>query len=101
MYYDLDGEDQELCSEIQPNNRFYLYTEDNGALNQVLIPISEDIQIHIYKDHNNVYRFQTLPINYKEYSETIAIQINESVSQDILNAAGDVTLAAILNSLFN
>ncbi|MCR8710428.1 peptidoglycan DD-metalloendopeptidase family protein [Aliarcobacter butzleri] len=101
LYYDLDGEDQELCSEIQTNNRFYLYTEDNGALNQVLIPISEDIQIHIYKDHNNVYRFQTLPINYNEYSETIAIQINESVSQDILNATGDVTLAAILNSLFN
>lgn len=101
LYYDLDGEDQELCSEIQTNNRFYLYTDDNGALNQVLIPISEDIQIHIYKDHNNVYRFQTLPINYNEYSETIAIQINESVSQDILNATGDVTLAAILNSLFN
>ncbi|MCT7908457.1 peptidoglycan DD-metalloendopeptidase family protein [Arcobacter lacus] len=101
LYYDLDGEDQELCSEIQTNNRFYLYTDDNGALNQVLIPISEDIQIHIYKDHNNVYKFQTLPINYNEYSETIAIQINESVSQDILNATGDVTLAAILNSLFN
>lgn len=101
LYYDLDGEDQELCSEIQTNNRFYLYTDDNGALNQVLIPISEDIQIHIYKDHNNKYRFQTLPINYNEYSETIAIQINESVSQDILNATGDVTLAAILNSLFN
>lgn len=101
LYYDLDGEDQELCSEIQTNNRFYLYTEDNGTLSQVLIPVSDDIQIHIYKDHNNTYKFQTLPINYTEYSETVAIQINESVSQDILNATGDVTLAAILNSLFN
>ena len=36
--------------------------------------------------------FQTLPINYTEYTETVAIKITESVSQDLLNATGDVTL---------
>ncbi|CAM3405917.1 peptidoglycan DD-metalloendopeptidase family protein [Arcobacter aquimarinus] len=100
LYFDLEKEDKELCSEITADGRFYLYTDDDGSLNQVLIPVSDDIQLHIYKDSNNEYKFQTLPINYTEKTELIAIQITESVSHDILKATGDVTLAAILKSLF-
>ncbi|HKM19312.1 MAG TPA: peptidoglycan DD-metalloendopeptidase family protein [Aliarcobacter sp.] len=101
LYYDLDKEDQELCSEIQSGNRFFLYTEDDGSLTQALIPVSLDMQIHIYKDSSNDYKFQTLPINYTETSELIAIPITESISNDILKATGDVTIAAILNTLFS
>ena len=101
LYYDLDKEDQELCSEIQSGNRFFSYTEDDGSLTQALIPVSLDMQIHIYKDSSNEYKFQTLPINYTEKSELIAIPITESISNDILKATGDVTIAAILNTLFS
>ena len=101
LYYDLDKEDQELCSEIQSGNRFFSYTEDDGSLTQALIPVSLDMQIHIYKDSSNDYKFQTLPINYTENSELIAIPITESISNDILKATGDVTIAAILSSLFS
>ena len=52
LYFDLEKEDKELCSEIEADRRFYLYTNDDGSLNQVLIPVSDDIQIHIYKDSN-------------------------------------------------
>ena len=100
LYFELEKEDKELCSEIEADRKYYLYTEDDGSLNQVLIPISDDIQIHVYKDINNEFKFQTLPINYTEYSETVAIEITESVSHDILKATGDVTLAAVLKSLF-
>ncbi|MGJ0322248.1 peptidoglycan DD-metalloendopeptidase family protein [Aliarcobacter cryaerophilus] len=101
LYYDLDKEDQELCSEIQSGNRFFSYTEEDGSLIQALIPVSLDMQIHIYKDNSNEYKFQTLPINYTEKSELIAIPITESISNDILKATGDVTIAAILNTLFS
>ena len=101
LYYDLDKEDQELCSEIQSGNRFFSYTEDDGSLTQALIPVSLDMQIHIYKDSSNEYKFQTLPINYTEKSELIAIPITESISNDIQKATGDVTIAAILNTLFS
>ena len=101
LYYDLDKEDQELCSEIQSGNRFFSYTEDDGSLIQALIPVSLDMQIHIYKDSSNEYKFQTLPINYTEKSELIAIPITESISNDILKATGDVTIAALLNTLFS
>jgi murein DD-endopeptidase MepM/ murein hydrolase activator NlpD len=100
LYFDLEKEDQELCAEIEADKNYYLYTEDDGSLNQVLIPISDDIQLHVYKDINNEYKFETLPINYTEYTETVAIKITESVSHDILNATGDVTLAAVIKSIF-
>ena len=100
LYFDLEKEDQELCSEITADRRFYLYTDDDGKLNQVLIPVSDDIQLHIYKDSNNKYKFQTLPINYTEYTEIVAIEITESVSYDISKATGDLTLAALLKSIF-
>ncbi|MCT7482592.1 peptidoglycan DD-metalloendopeptidase family protein [Aliarcobacter cryaerophilus] len=101
LYYDLDKEDQELCSEIQSGNRFFSYTEEDGSLIQALIPVSLDMQIHIYKDSSNEYKFQTLPINYTEKYELIAIPITESISNDIQKATGDVTIAAILNTLFS
>ena len=101
LYYELDKEDKELCSEIQTNNKYFLYTEDDGTLSQALIPVSLDIQIHIYKDSENNYKFQTLPINYTEVNELIAIPITESISSDILKATGDVAISALLNILFS
>lgn len=100
LYFDLEKEDQELCSEITADSTYYLYTDDNGKLNQVLIPVSEDIQLHVYKDSNNEYKFQTLPINYTEFTEIIAIEITESVSHDIAKATGEVALAALIKSIF-
>ena len=101
LYFDLEKEDQELCSEITADGRYYLYTDDDGKLNQVLIPVSEDIQLHVYKDSNNEYKFQTLPINYTEFTEIVAIEITESVSHDIAKATGEVTLAALIKSIFS
>ncbi|MGJ0362568.1 peptidoglycan DD-metalloendopeptidase family protein [Aliarcobacter cryaerophilus] len=101
LYYDLDKEDQELCSEIQSGNKFFSYIEEDGSLIQALIPVSLDMQIHIYKDSSNEYKFQTLPINYTEKSELIAIPITESISNDIQKATGDVIIAALLNTLFS
>ncbi len=100
LYFDLEKEDKELCSEIVAGKRFFLYTEDNGDFNQVLIPVSEDIQIHMYKDSSGIIKFQTLPINYKEHTESIAIPITVSVSYDLQKATGNATLAVQLKSLF-
>ena len=100
LYFDLEKEDQELCDEISADGRYYLYTDDDGKLNQVLIPISDDIQLHIYKNSKNEYKFETLPINYTEFTEIVAIEITESVSHDIAKATGEVTLAALIKSIF-
>jgi len=101
FYYDLEKEDKELCSEINAGTWHYLYENEDGSLNQVLIPVSQEIQLHIYQDTNKEYKFQTLPINYNESSETIAIPIQNSVAFDLQKATGDPMLAAQLKAIFS
>ncbi|WP_044417643.1 peptidoglycan DD-metalloendopeptidase family protein [Halarcobacter anaerophilus] len=100
LYFDLEKEDRELCSEITAGNYFYLMENEDGTLNQVLIPVSEEIQLHVYKDKDS-YKFETLPISYREYNETIAIPINTSVSNELQEATGNAALAANLKSIFS
>lgn len=99
LFYNLEREDKELCSEIQSNTRYYLYTNKDKEFEQVLIPISSDIQIHIYKDDDN-FKFQTLPIAYTEKNELLAVQINESLSSDLQKATGDIAIPALITNLF-
>ncbi|XOB61520.1 peptidoglycan DD-metalloendopeptidase family protein [Campylobacterota bacterium DY0563] len=100
LYFDLEKEDKELCSEITADRYYYLMENDDGTLNQVLIPISEEIQLHVYKDVDDTYKFETLPISYREYTETIAIPIMTSVSNELQQATGNAALAAHLKSIF-
>lgn len=101
LYFNLEKEDKELCSEITADRYYYLMENEDGSLNQVLIPISEEIQLHIYKDINDKYKFKTLPISYQEYTETIAIPIKTSVSDELQKATGSAALAAHLKAMFS
>ncbi|MEN8718587.1 MAG: peptidoglycan DD-metalloendopeptidase family protein [Sulfurovum sp.] len=101
FYFDLEKEDKELCSEINAEILYYLYENADGSLNQVLIPVSQEIQLHIFQDENKNYKFQTLPIDYYEFSETIALPINNSVAFDLQKATGDALLGAQLKAIFS
>lgn len=100
LYYDMEKEDRELCSEIVADRTFYLYENDNGTLNQVLIPISDDIQLHVYVDVDGNYKFQTLPISYTEYTQTAIITINNSISVDVNEATLNPYLASMIKQIF-
>lgn len=101
LYFDLEKEDKELCSEITADNYFYLMENEDGTLNQVLIPVSEEMQLHVYKDIDNTYKFEAIPISYREYTETIAIPVTTSVSKELQDATGNAALAANLKSIFS
>ncbi len=100
LYYNLPKEDKELCAEIIANQKYFLYTEDDGTLNQVLIPISEDIQLHIYKDLKGKFKFSTLPINYTEHTYTVAIKVKNSIAYDVRKTTGSYALALRLKNIF-
>ncbi len=100
LYFELEKEDKELCSEITADRYYYLMENEDGTLNQVLIPVSEEIQLHIYKGSDDKYKFKTMPISYQEYTETIAIPIKTSVSDELQKATGSAALAAHLKAMF-
>jgi len=101
LYFNLEKEDKELCSEITADRYFYLKENEDGTLDQVLIPISEEIQLHIFKDSEGTYKFDTLPISYREFTETIAIPITSSISFQLQEATGSAALAINLKAIFN
>lgn len=92
LYYDLDKEDKELASEIVAGIKYQVLKDENSVLQQALIPISEEIQIHIFKD-KDAYKFEIIPIIFQETIQTIAIPITKSPYQDILDTTGNPKLA--------
>lgn len=92
LYFDLEKEDKELCSEIRAGSTYYLHTNENNKLDQVLIEISEEMQLQVYKE-DEIYKFNIVPIVFDEVVETITIDIENSPYQDILNATANNELA--------
>jgi murein DD-endopeptidase MepM/ murein hydrolase activator NlpD len=94
IYYNLDAEDKELAGEILSGVRYQLLRSDDGTLEQVLIPIGEELQIHLIRNEkSNEMEFHTTPISYQEQSLIATIEITLSPYQDIVNATNNYALA--------
>ena len=100
VYYDLDKEAQELTSEIISGSICYVLRDDLGKISQLLIPISEELQIQIYKDKFNKFKLDFTPIVYTKQSNSLGISIETSPYNDIVKATGNTTLANEFMSVF-
>jgi len=93
VYFDLSKTDKELCSEIYAGIPFQMMYDDKNKLEQALIPISEEMQIHIFKNLAGLYELDIIPIQYKEVEQNININITTSPYQDIVETTGNKALA--------
>jgi len=101
LYFNLERSDRELCSEINAGIKYYvLENDETQELLQVLIPISEEMQIHLYKEKDQ-FVFSTTPVSFEEVTQTIAIPISYSPYQDILEATSNESLANEFVRSFN
>ncbi|MGJ0148923.1 peptidoglycan DD-metalloendopeptidase family protein [Campylobacter lari] len=100
LYYNLDGEDKELSAEITSGVKYQMLKDEQGELEQVLIPISDDLQIHIYKNIENKFVLSFTPISYTKEKRTIRVAINNSAYQDVYDESGSVTLARAMVRAF-
>jgi len=79
IFKSISKEDKKFLSEIREGQTFYELKEHDGSLEQVLIPIGEEMQIHIAKSHQTgLYEFDIIPIYYQEheYGGTVIIESN-------------------------
>lgn len=93
IYFSLSKTDKELCSEIYAGVLFQILYDNNNKLQQALIPISEEMQIHIFKDEEGVFTLDIIPIEFQEVEQNIAIKIENSPYQDIVKTTGNKSLA--------
>ena len=93
LYFDLSKTDKELCSEIYAGVDFQVLYDEDTKLTQALIPISEEMQIHIVKNIDKSFSLDIIPIEFQEISQTIAISIQNSPYLDIVKNTGNKALA--------
>ncbi|ANE35950.1 zinc metallopeptidase, M23 family [Campylobacter iguaniorum] len=100
LYYNLEKEDQELASEITTGTRFQILRDDDDEISQVLIPISDELQIHIHKDKIGKFNLDFIPIIYENEDRILSIDINRSLYQDIIENTGNLALASAFINAF-
>jgi murein DD-endopeptidase MepM/ murein hydrolase activator NlpD len=93
VYYDLPREEKNMVEEIRSGATYYmLKDEDTNKLEQVLIPISEELQIHIV-NKDNKYSLNIKPISYQETEKMVGMLVQKSPYQDIVEKTGNTSLA--------
>lgn len=93
LYYDIDKEDQKLTEEIHSGVSYQVMRDQNDTIEQVLVPVSEELQLHIYKNAKGVYVLEAIPIVYKTTRESVVLSIENSPYYDILKSTGSKQLA--------
>ena len=99
LYYNLDKDDQRLTEEMRAGIHCSMLKDDKGSVLQLLLPLNDELQIHIYKE-NNKYRFEAIPIVSSSKTEAFSLKINHSPYYDIIKATGSKKLAEIFVSSF-
>ena len=92
IYWNLDKEAKELCEEIPAGAPYYTLTDDNGRIEQVLIPINEELQIHLFRD-GNATKFEMIPVAYRKIEDLFSVPITRSPYKDIIKATNNYKLA--------
>ena len=92
IYFNLSKTDKELCSEIQAGITYEIVFSDKNVLEQVLIPISEEMQIHIYLKQNK-YILEIIPIISQTIHSILSFNLKLSPYQDIINKTHNKKLA--------
>ncbi|MDA3909405.1 MAG: peptidoglycan DD-metalloendopeptidase family protein [Sulfurimonas sp.] len=99
LYYDLDKDDQTLTDEMRTGVHCQILKDKNGIIEQVLLPLNDELQIHIYKNKDE-YHFEAIPIVSNTKTEAFTITIKNSPYYDIIKATGSKKLAQIFVSNF-
>lgn len=92
LYYNLPAQDKELTAEINAGIGYQVLKDSSGNLIQALIPIDEEIQIHIYQEHFQ-YKLTFIPIQFFTKQQTLALKVKNSPHQDIFESSKDLGLA--------
>ena len=83
----ISEEDKKFLLEIRTNYKYYELLNDEGKLDQALIPISEEMQIHLFKKHHSdEYGFDIIPIAYQDHEYFGKIEITSNPYSDAIKA---------------
>ncbi len=94
LYYNLDTYDQRLTEEMRAGAHCQILKDSNGEIEQVLLPLNDELQVHLYK-YEGEYHFEAIPIISTTKTESFTLKITHSPHYNILKETGSNKLAQI------
>ena len=88
----LDKDDGLLVSDVENTEKFYELIASNGVLLQALIPVGEELQLHIRKTYDG-YTLKVIPIAYQKSTYVTLLSIKNNPHTDIVNKIKNRSLA--------
>ena len=99
LYYNLDKDDQRLTEEMRSGVHYQILRDNAGKIEQMLLPLNDELQIHIYKN-KDAYKFEAIPIISETKMEAFSAKIVSSPMYTILKETGSKKLAQIFVASF-
>ncbi len=97
----ISKEDQKFLLEIRNKYKYYELKNATGILIQALIPISVEMQIHIYrKPSGSGYGFDIIPIEYKKREYFAKVVIESNPYTDTLKTVKEASVAKKIARVF-
>ena len=78
----ITAEDMQYVAEIQAGERYY-ELRDGEVVLQALIPIGEEMQIQLRREPGGGYRFDIVPIVFREVTDTVSFPVLDGYQRQI------------------
>jgi len=88
----LDEDDSILVSDVGNSRSYYELIASTGIILQALIPVGEELQLHLYKTLKG-YKVEVIPIEYQENTYVALLKIDSSPYGDIVKKIKNRRLA--------
>ena len=89
----LDKDDLKLMDEVGYSHRYFELIASNGVLLQTLLPIGEELQVHLFRTHIG-YKLEILPISYQKDTYVTLLEVDKTPHTDIVNKVKNKRLAS-------
>jgi len=96
----IHSDDLQYLSEIQAGEVFYELRR-GGKLLQTLIPLGEEMQIHLFRDTKlEKFHFDIIPVIYQELSDDVSFDITKSFYLDMKDNTKNPRLGYLLKKYY-
>ncbi len=100
LYYEMDSEDEKLLADIRVNTIYQVLKADDGSIEQVLLPLNDELELHIIKGNDRKYHASVIPIIYETHQKSLFVTFEDIPSRDILNKTENFELSLGIERLF-
>jgi murein DD-endopeptidase MepM/ murein hydrolase activator NlpD len=100
LYYEMDAEDEKLVGDIRFSTLCHILRDGDYNVKQALIPLNEELQLHIIRDNNDSYSMSVEPILYQVEDKSFLISLDDVFSKDIVSKTGNFPLSVELEQMF-